>query len=64
MEKQKANIYVDDSYKPTTNTIGCAFTLSVDTFKKPYRSAFSKKLKSQHKYGSNIVKMTAVKSAR
>lgn len=63
MEKQKANIYVDGSYKPTTNTIGCAFTLSDDTCKKPYRAAFSKQLKSQHKYGSNIAEMIAAKTA-
>ncbi|HEX5351034.1 MAG TPA: hypothetical protein VFW58_05370 [Trichococcus sp.] len=42
MVKQKANIYVDGSYNPTTNIIGCAFVLSVDASKKPHRVAFSK----------------------
>jgi len=63
MEKQKANIYVDGSYNPTTNKIGCAFALYVDASKKPHRVAFSKQLKSQQKYGSNIAEMTAVKTA-
>lgn len=63
MAKDKANIYVDGSYNPTTNIIGCAFVLSVNASKKPYRVAFSKQLKSQQKYGSNIAEMTAVKTA-
>ena len=63
MVKQKANIYVDGSYNPTTNIIGCAFMLYVDASKKPHRVAFSKQLKSQQKYGSNIAEITAVKTA-
>jgi ribonuclease HI len=63
MEKQKANIYVDGSYNQTTNKIGCAFALYSDAKKKPHRVAFSKQLKSQQKYGSNIAEMTAVKTA-
>jgi ribonuclease H-related protein len=63
MEKQKANIYVDGSYNPTTNKIGCAFALFIDASKKPHRVAFSKQLKSQQKYGSSIAEMTAVKKA-
>jgi ribonuclease HI len=63
MEKQKADIYVDGSYKPTSNKIGCAFALYTDANKKPHCVAFSKQLKSQQKYGSNIAEMTAVKTA-
>ncbi len=63
MKKQKANIYVDGSYNPATNIIGCAFTLSWEASKKPYRAAFSKQLKSHQNYGSSIAEMTAVKAA-
>lgn len=63
MARQKANIYVDGSYNPITNIIGCAVVLFIEASKRPHRIAFSKKLKSQQKYGSNIAEMTAVKAA-
>jgi ribonuclease HI len=63
MSKQKANIYVDGSYNPTTNIIGCAVLLLAEPNRKPHRIAFSKQLKTQHKYGSNIAEMAAVKTA-
>ena len=63
MAKQKANIYVDGSYNPTTNIMGCGIVLFVEGGKRPHRIAFSKQLKSQQAYGSNIAEMTAVKTA-
>lgn len=63
MAKQKVNIYVDGSYNPVTNIIGCAAVLFVEGGKRPHRIAFSKRLKSQQEYGSNIAEMTAVKTA-
>ena len=63
MAKQKVNIYVDGSYNPTTNIIGCGVVLFVEASKRPHRIAFSKQLKSQQKYGSSIAEMTAVKTA-
>ena len=63
MAKQKAMIYVDGSYNPTTNKIGCAILLFVEANKRPHRIAFSKQLKSQKEYGANIAEMCAVKTA-
>lgn len=56
-------IYVDGSYNPLTNVIGCAFALFDENNNRPYRVAFGKKLKSQVKYGSSIAEMIAVKTA-
>ncbi|MDP2813796.1 MAG: RNase H family protein [Erysipelotrichaceae bacterium] len=56
-------IYVDGSYNPLTNVIGCAFALFDETSKRPYRVAFGKKLKSQVNYGSSIAEMIAVMTA-
>lgn len=63
MAKLSANIYVDGSYNPTTNIIGCAVVLFVGGSKRPHRIAYSKYLKSQKEYGANIAEMTAVKTA-
>lgn len=63
MAKQKANIYVDGSYNPTTNKIGCAVVLFVEAIKRPHRIAYIKQLKSQKEYGANIAEMSAVKTA-
>ncbi|HNX27963.1 MAG TPA: hypothetical protein PKN87_00935 [Syntrophomonadaceae bacterium] len=63
MVKQQAIIYVDGSYNPTTNTIGCAIVLDVEATKRPHRIAYSKQLKSQKEYGANIAEMSAVKTA-
>lgn len=63
MAKQKAKIYVDGSYNPTTNKIGCAVILSVEASKRPHRIAYSKQLKSQKEFGANIAEMSAVKTA-
>jgi ribonuclease HI len=63
MAKQNANIYVDGSYNPKTNKIGCAVVIFVGTTKRPYRIAYSKQLKSQKGYGANISEMSAVKTA-
>ena len=56
-------IYVDGSYNPLTNVIGCAFALFDETGKRPYRVAFGKKLKSQVNYGSSIAEMCSVMTA-
>lgn len=56
-------IYVDGSYNPQTNVIGCAFALFDETGKRPYRVAFGKKLKTQINYGSSIAEMIAVMTA-
>lgn len=63
MATQKANIYVDGSYNPTTNIIGCAVVLFIEANKRPHRIAYSKLLKSQQKYGANIAEMSAVRTA-
>ena len=63
MAELSANIYVDGSYNPTTNRIGCAVVLSVESSKRPHRIAYSKQLKSQKKHGANIAEMSAVKTA-
>lgn len=63
MAKQKATIYVDGSYNPATNVIGCAAVLFIETRKRPLRIAYSKQLKSQIEYGSNIAEMSAAKTA-
>ena len=63
MAKQNAIIYVDGSYNRTTTKIGCGIVLFLETNKRPHRIAYSKKLKSQIKYGSNIAEITAVKTA-
>jgi len=68
MERQSAIIYIDGSFNHATNIIGCAILLSDKTEKKPQRIVFTKQLKSQKKYGSNIAELvaarTAVKAAR
>lgn len=63
MAERVVNIYVDGSYNPITNIIGCAAVLFIEAGKRPYRIAFRKKLKSQQEYGSNIAEMIAVKTA-
>ena len=63
MTKHEAIIYVDGSYNPTTNVIGCAVVLFVEASKRPHRIAYSKQLKSQKEYGANIAEMSAVKTA-
>ena len=63
MAKQKANIYVDGSYNPNTHKIGCAVILFIEASKRPHRIAYSKQLKTQKEYGSNIAEMSAVKTA-
>lgn len=63
MAKQNAKVYVDGSYNPTANIIGCGIVLFVEECKRPHRIAYSKQLKSHHKYGANIAEMTAAKTA-
>lgn len=63
MAIQKATIYVDGSYNPKTNKIGCAVVIFVEANKRPHRIAYSKQLKSQKEYGANIAEMSAVKTA-
>jgi ribonuclease HI len=63
MARQKSKIYVDGSYNPTTNIIGCAVILVIETSKRPHRIAYRKELKSHKLYGSNIAEMSAVKTA-
>jgi len=63
MATQKANIYVDGSYNPITNKIGCAVVLFIEANNRPHRIAYSKQLKSQKEYGANIAEMSAVKTA-
>lgn len=62
MEKKEVNIYVDGSYNPNEHKIGCAVVLIDDESKRPHRIAYSKQLKSQKKYGSNIAELSATKT--
>ena len=63
MGRQSAEIYIDGSYNQVTNMIGCAILLSDKTEKKPQRIVFTKQLKSQKRYGSNIAELKAAKTA-
>ncbi len=63
MELQSANAYTDGSYNPNNHLMGCAIILYDGADKRPHRIVFTKQLKSQNKYGSNIAEIVAVKTA-
>jgi len=63
MTKPTANVYVDGSYNPITNRIGCAILLFIEANKRPHRNVYNKQLKSQKEYGANIAEMSAAKTA-